>query len=109
MSIKTLTLAMTGASGAPYTIGLMRYCLQQNIQIQFLCSTPGQIVMGMESDLKLSGTTQKIQARLAEYFDGGNSEAIPGGCPRGGLDQTGRVAPVDHDRTGRKCPRFLQS
>ncbi len=69
MSIKTLTLAMTGASGAPYTIGLMRYCLEQNIRIQFLCSQPGQVVMAMESDLKLSATTQKMQARLVEYFD----------------------------------------
>lgn len=68
MNIKTLTLAMTGASGAPYTIGLMRHCLLQGIHIQFLCSQPGQIVLGMESDLKLSGTVQKMRSRLAEYF-----------------------------------------
>ena len=69
MSIQKLTIAMTGASGAPYTITLMRHCLQQGIQLQFLCSQPGQVVMGMESDLKLSGSTQKIQSRLAEYFN----------------------------------------
>ncbi len=69
MSIRTLTLAMTGASGAPYTIGLMRHCLQQGIHIQFLCSQPGQIVLGMESDLKLSGAPQKTQQRLVEYFN----------------------------------------
>lgn len=69
MSVKVLTIAMTGASGAPYTIALMRHCLQQGIQLQFLYSQPGQVVMGMESDLKLGGSTQKIQARLAEYFD----------------------------------------
>ena len=69
MSIKTLTLAMTGASGAPYTIGLMRHCLRAGIQVQFLCSQPGQIVLGMESDLKLGGNPQKMQARLAEYFE----------------------------------------
>lgn len=69
MSVKVLTIAMTGASGAPYTIALMRHCLQQGIQLQFLYSQPGQVVMGMESDLKLGGSPQKIQARLAEYFD----------------------------------------
>lgn len=68
MSIKTLTLAMTGASGAPYTIALMRHCLLQGIHIQFLCSQPGQIVLGMETELKLSGPPQKIQQRLAEFF-----------------------------------------
>ncbi len=59
---------MTGASGACYAIGLMRHCLQLGIHIQFLCSQPGQIVLGMESDLKLSGSAQKIQAQLVEYF-----------------------------------------
>jgi len=69
MTVKTLTLAMTGASGAPYTIELMRHCLGQGIHVQFLTSQPGQIVLGMESDLKLSGNPQKMQARLAEYFE----------------------------------------
>lgn len=69
MTVKTLTLAMTGASGAPYTLGLMRHCLQSGIHVQFICSQPGQIVLGMESDLKLSGSPQKMQQRLLEYFD----------------------------------------
>ena len=67
--MKTLTLAMTGASGAPYTIGLMRHCLLAGIHVQFLTSQPGQIVLGMESDLKLAGNPQKMQARLVEYFE----------------------------------------
>jgi len=69
MSIKTLTLAMTGASGAPYTLGLMRHCLNAGIHLQFLTSQPGQIVLGMESDLKLTGNPVKMHQRLAEYFD----------------------------------------
>jgi 4-hydroxy-3-polyprenylbenzoate decarboxylase len=69
VSIETLTLAMTGASGAPYTLRLMQLCLQANIHIQFICSQPGQIVMGMESDLKLTGNTQKMKQQLVSYFD----------------------------------------
>ena len=69
MSISRLTLAMTGASGAAYTLGLMRHCLHAGIQVQFLTSQPGLIVLGMESDLKLSGNPVKMQQRLAEYFD----------------------------------------
>ncbi|MCP4432604.1 MAG: UbiX family flavin prenyltransferase [Gammaproteobacteria bacterium] len=69
MKIQTLTIAMTGASGVAYSIALMRYCLQQGIHLQFLCSQPGQVVIGMESDLRLGGTAQKMQSRLAEYFE----------------------------------------
>ncbi len=69
MNIKTLTLAITGASGAVYTIRLMRHCLARGIHIQFLCSQPGQIVLGMESDLTLGGSPQKMQSRLAAYFE----------------------------------------
>jgi 4-hydroxy-3-polyprenylbenzoate decarboxylase len=66
--IKTLTLAMTGASGAPYTLRLMQCCLDAGVHIQFLCSQPGQIVLGMESDLKLTGSPQKMQRQLCDYF-----------------------------------------
>ncbi len=69
MSLKTLTIAMTGASGAPYTLRLLEICLQSEIHIQFICSQPGQIVLGMESDLKLTGSPQKIRQQLATHFD----------------------------------------
>ena len=71
MTIGTLTLAMTGASGAAYTLRLMQLCLQAEIQVQFLCSQPGQIVLGMETDLKLSGSTQKMKQQLCTYFNVG--------------------------------------
>ena len=69
MSMQTLTVAMTGASGAPYTLRLLELCLRAKINIQFITSQPGQIVLGMESDLKLTGTPQKMQQQLATYFD----------------------------------------
>ena len=69
MSVKTVTIAMTGASGAPYTLRLLELCLQAGIQIQFIISQPGQVVLGMESDLKLTGTPQKMQQQLLSYFD----------------------------------------
>lgn len=60
---------MTGASGAPYTLRLMQCCLEANIHVQFLCSQAGQIVLGMESDLKLTGSPQKMQRQLCDYFN----------------------------------------
>jgi flavin prenyltransferase len=63
-----ITLAMTGATGAPYTIRLMQELLKNGVQIQFICSQPGQIVMAMESDLKLQSKPQQMQSQLCEYF-----------------------------------------
>ncbi len=66
---KVVTLAMTGASGAEYTLRLFECCLQKNIQVQFITSQPGQIVLGMETELKLGGSPQKMQQKLADYFN----------------------------------------
>jgi 4-hydroxy-3-polyprenylbenzoate decarboxylase len=74
MSVKTVTIAMTGASGAPYTLRLLETCLQAKIHIQFITSQPGQVVLGMESDLKLTGAPQKMQQQLASYFDSDPSQ-----------------------------------
>jgi 4-hydroxy-3-polyprenylbenzoate decarboxylase len=69
MKPKVITLAMTGASGAEYALRLFECCLQQNIQVQFITSQPGQIVLGMETELKLGGSPQKMRRALADYFD----------------------------------------
>ena len=68
MKPAVLTLAMTGASGADYTLRLFEYCLQQGIHVQFITSQPGQIVLGMETELKLSGPPQKMQQQFADHF-----------------------------------------
>ncbi len=63
-----ITVAMTGASGAPYTLRLLEQLLASGCQVQFLCSGPGQIVMAMETDLKLADSPQKMQQQLRERF-----------------------------------------
>jgi 4-hydroxy-3-polyprenylbenzoate decarboxylase len=69
MTPKTVTLAMTGASGAEYTRRLFECCLQNNIRVQFITSQPGQIVAAMETELKLTGSPQKMKQQLVSYFD----------------------------------------
>jgi 4-hydroxy-3-polyprenylbenzoate decarboxylase len=69
MKPKVVTLAMTGASGAEYTLRLFECCLRQGVRVQFITSQPGQIVLGMETELKLSGPPQKMRQAFAEYFD----------------------------------------
>ena len=60
---------MTGASGAVYTLRLLEQLLKANIQVQFLCSQPGQIVFAMESELKLSGDSKQMQKQLSDHFN----------------------------------------
>ena len=69
MTPKVVTLAMTGASGAAYTLRLIECLLDAGIHLQFVTSQPGQIVMGMETSLKLTGSTQKMRQTLADHFD----------------------------------------
>ncbi len=69
MKPRTITLAMTGASGADYTLRLFECCLQSNVHVQFVTSQPGQIVVGMETELKLTGSPQKMRQQFADYFD----------------------------------------
>lgn len=69
MKPATVTLAMTGASGAPYTLRLFGCLLSENIRVQFITSQPGQIVLGMESGFKLTGAPQKMRQQLAAHFD----------------------------------------
>lgn len=69
--MKKVTVAMTGASGAIHTLCLLEQLLKADIQVQFLCSQPGQIVFAMETALKLSGDHNNMQKQLCEYF----------GCP----------------------------
>ena len=68
MKPNVVTLAMTGASGAEYTLRLIEVLLRNHIQIQFISSQPGQIVMGMETELKLTGSPQKMRQTIVDYF-----------------------------------------
>jgi len=69
MKPATVTLAMTGASGAEYALRLFECCLQSGVHVQFITSQPGQIVLGMETELKLTGSPQKMRQQFASYFD----------------------------------------
>lgn len=65
---KTITIAMTGASGAPYTLRLLECLFNTDYHVQFICSQPGQIVFGMETELKLTGSPQKMHSQIIEFF-----------------------------------------
>jgi len=50
---QTVTLAVTGASGAPYALTLMRQLVQAGVRVWFMISPAARVVFGEETTLKL--------------------------------------------------------
>ncbi len=70
MSRETITLAMTGASGARYGLRLLECLLAAGEHVYFLVSQPAQLVVSMETDFKLSGNNDAIKAALLARYAG---------------------------------------
>ncbi len=68
MSRNVIALAMTGASGAAYGLRLLQCLLQADRQVYLMVSAPGQVVISMETDLKLSGRPGEMQEALSAHF-----------------------------------------
>lgn len=63
-----VALAMTGASGARYGLRLLECLLQAGEQVFFMVSAPGQVVISMETDLKLPGRPAELQRFLVAHY-----------------------------------------
>lgn len=65
---RPIALAITGASGAQYALRLLQCLIEAGEDVQLMVSEPGQIVIGMETDLALPGRTTEMQRFLTEYY-----------------------------------------
>ncbi|TCK19415.1 4-hydroxy-3-polyprenylbenzoate decarboxylase [Thiogranum longum] len=65
---KPYALALTGASGMPYALRLLEVMLKGGHRVDLMLSAPGQIVIGMETALKLPGRCAGIRRYLAEHY-----------------------------------------
>ena len=62
-----ITLAMTGASGAPYGLRLLDCLVREDREVHFLISKAAQLVLATETDVALPSKVQTMQAFLTEY------------------------------------------
>jgi 4-hydroxy-3-polyprenylbenzoate decarboxylase len=69
-----IVLAMTGASGAAYGLRLLECLLQAGRDVYLTLTKPAQIVIGMETDLRLGGGPREIERSLRERFPGGSGQ-----------------------------------
>jgi 4-hydroxy-3-polyprenylbenzoate decarboxylase len=65
---KTITLALTGASGMPYAMRLLQCLLESNARVYLLYSQAAQIVAKQEMDLTLPARPQEAQQMLCERY-----------------------------------------
>ena len=65
---RSITLAMTGASGAQYGLRLLECLVQANCQIQFLISEAARVVVETETELTLPGD-EALEDFLTLNFD----------------------------------------
>lgn len=63
-----ITLAITGASGAPYALRLLECLVAAERTVYVMVSQAAQVVFATETDLKLPSNPQKAQAYLTELY-----------------------------------------
>lgn len=66
---RTITLAMTGASGAQYGLRLLQCLLAANCKVYLLLSSAAEVVIRTETDLDLPETLGEQQLFLSEMFE----------------------------------------
>ena len=64
----SVTLAMTGASGAQYGLRLLQCLLAADIQVHLLISRPAQVVLDMETDLQLPARPRDMERVLGSRY-----------------------------------------
>ena len=65
---KIISLAITGASGVQYGFRLLEILLQKNHHVYLMVSKAAQVVIGMETDIKLPGRCKDMQQFLTEKY-----------------------------------------
>ncbi len=65
---KTITLAITGASGSAYALRLLECLVAANYQVYLLCSSAGRVVLDTELNFKLPASPDGASDVLSEKF-----------------------------------------
>ena len=66
---KTITLAFTGASGAPYGLRLLECLIAADYTVYLLVSSAARVVLATEHELKLPSGPQAAHQVLVEYLN----------------------------------------
>ncbi len=93
MNNKTVTLAVTGASGAPYFIQLLKSLLAAQVKVYLLLSSAAKVVIKTELNLNLPDTNSALKSFILDYING--SSPADGSSPANGYLPANGSSPVD--------------
>lgn len=71
---RKITLAMTGASGAPYGLRLLECLLAQGCEVHFMISKAALMVLALETELMLPDKIGPLSAALRKHFQADESQ-----------------------------------
>lgn len=71
---KTITVALTGASGIQYGLRLIECLVQANCRVYVLMSKPARVVMGMDTDQPVPARTADVQRDFSERYGAVDSQ-----------------------------------
>jgi flavin prenyltransferase len=66
---KTITVALTGASGSQYGLRLVQCLLDAGMRVYLLVSQAGQVVLKMEADLEVPSRPHEAEAFFLRHFN----------------------------------------
>ena len=69
MTDKQITVAFTGASGAPYGLKLVESLIKAEYQVFLLISSAARVVLATESDLKVPANPEAASEFFTQLFD----------------------------------------
>ncbi|MBR6026392.1 MAG: UbiX family flavin prenyltransferase [Neisseriaceae bacterium] len=69
VTLSSITMAITGASGIPYAKRLLSYLVKSGVQIRLIYSSAAQIVAKQECDWELASDMQIATQRLEHEFN----------------------------------------
>lgn len=72
--MKPIAVALTGASGMPYALTLLKELVKTQDKIYVMISTAANTVIAMETDLNLGSDSQSIEMSLCRYLDAKNGQ-----------------------------------
>ncbi len=73
---KSISIAWTGASGAPYGLKLVNCLLAADYRVFLMISSAARVVLATEEGLKLSANPEKAQLQLNDYLPNTNGELV---------------------------------
>jgi len=65
---RAISLALTGASGAPYGLRLLQCLVESGMQVHLMLSKPAQVVLALETELEVPGRPPEVARYFSERY-----------------------------------------